>query len=139
MATQTYEMPKFEMPKFEMPQLKGLDAETVMAVQRRNIDAMQNAGQILADGARTVAQRQSEMVQARMSEMSAQAETMMRPDAYKAGEFTAPIEQAKTSYERMLTDARELMEIMTKAQTDAMQVVNQCVLANLEEMKKLTA
>ena len=136
MATQGYELPKFDMPM--MPMMKPVDTEAVMAAHRRNVEAMTNAGQILADGARSFTQRQSEIMQARMSEFSSKAETYMKPN--KPGEMNvqAQVEDAKSAYEQAVTDARELMEIVTKAQADALHVVNQCVLTNLEEMKKVT-
>ncbi|MFP4125758.1 MAG: phasin family protein [Alphaproteobacteria bacterium] len=136
MATQSYELPKFDLPM--MPMMKPVDTEAVMAAHRRNVEAMTNAGQILADGARSFTQRQSEIMQARMNEFSAKAEGYMK--APKSGEMNvqAQVEDAKSAYEQAVTDARELMEIVTKAQADALHVVNQCMLANLEEMKKFT-
>lgn len=136
MATQPYELPKFDLPM--MPMMKPVDTEAVMAAHRRNVEAMTNAGQILADGARSFTQRQSEIMQARMSEFSAKAEGYMK--APKPGEMNvqSQVEDAKSAYEQAVTDARELMEIVTKAQADALHVVNQCVLTNLEEMKKFT-
>ncbi len=126
----------FELPKFDMPAFKGVAPETMMATQRRSMDAMQSAAQILADGARTFGQRQSEIMQARMSEFQARAEAMMKADP-KAPALDARIEEAKSTYEQALADTRELIEIVTKAQADALHVWNQCLLANLEDMKKM--
>lgn len=136
MATQPYELPKFDMPM--MPMMKPVDTEAVMAAHRRNVEAMTNAGQILADGARSFTQRQSEIMQARMSEFSSKAESYMKPQKPGDMNVQAQVEEAKSVYEQAVTDARELMEIVTKAQADALHVVNQCVLTNLEEMKKFT-
>jgi hypothetical protein len=40
-----------------------VDTDKVMAAQQRNIDAFASAGQIVVDGVKAIAQRQSEMVQ----------------------------------------------------------------------------
>ncbi len=134
MATQSYEMPKFDMSA--MPMMKPADAEAMMAAQRRNVEAMTNAGQILADGARSFAQRQSEIVQARMSEFNAKAERFMKPQQGGADEMRGRLDDAKSIYEQAVNDTRELMDIVFKAQSDAMRVMNQCMVNNLEEMKK---
>lgn len=134
MATQSFEMPKFDMAM--MPMMKPADAEAVMAAQRRNVEAMTNAGQILADGARSFAQRQSEIVQARMSDFNAKAESYMKPQQGGADEVRGRVDDAKSIYEQAVNDTRELMEIVLKAQSDAMRVMNQCMVNNLEEMKK---
>ena len=136
MATQGYELPKFDMSM--MPMVKPVDTEAVMAAHRRNVEAMTNAGQILADGARSFTQRQSEIMQARMSEFSSKAETYMKPQKPGEMDVQGSVDEAKSAYEQTITDARELMEIVAKAQSDALHVINQCMLANLEEMKKVT-
>jgi phasin family protein len=62
----------------------------------------------------------------------------MKPQQAGDMNVQGQVEEAKSAYEQAVTDARELMEIVAKAQADALHVVNQCMLANLEEMKKLT-
>lgn len=140
MATQGFELPKFDMTTMPMmPLMKPVDPEAVMAAHRRNVEAMTNAGQILADGARSFTQRQSEIVQARMSDFNAKAGTYMKPQQADAASVQGQVDDAKSAYEQAVSDTRELMEIVAKAQADALRVVNQCVLSNLEEMKKLAA
>ncbi len=136
MATQGFELPKFDMST--MPMMKPVDTEALMAAHRRNVEAMTNASQILADGARSFTQRQGEIMQARMSEFSSKAETYMKPQQPGEMNVQGRVEEAKSAYEQAVTDARELMEIVAKAQADALHVVNQCMLTNLKEMKKLT-
>jgi len=136
MATQTFELPKFDVPMMSM--MKPVDTEVVMAAHRRNVEAMTNASQILADGARSFTQRQSEIMQARMNEFNAKAGTYMKPQQPGEMNVQGQVEEAKSVYEQAVTDTRELMEIVAKAQGDALHVMNQCVLANLEAMKKMT-
>jgi phasin family protein len=137
MATQRFEMPKFDFPMMPMmPMMKPVNPEAFMVAHRRNLEAMTNASQILADGARSFTQRQSEIMQARMSEFGSKAEAYMKPEKAADADVQGRVEEAKSVYEQAVSDARELMEIVTKAQSDALQVVNQCILANLEDMKK---
>lgn len=127
----------FAFPKFDLPALKGVAPEALVTTQRRNVEAMTSASQILADGVRTLGQRQAEIMQARMSDFAKKSETMLKVDGGKPN-VTAGIEAMKEAYEQAIADSRELVEIMTKAQTDAFQVMNRCVIANLEDMKGLT-
>lgn len=139
MATETtkFEMPKFEMPKFEMPKLAAVDADAMMATQRRNVEAMTSAGQILVDGMKTLAQRQVEIMQARMSAFGQKFETAVK--AKEPGAVQDGVDEAKQAYEQAVADTKELVEIVTKAQAEAMQVVNHCMLANFDDLKKMAA
>ena len=132
-----FEMPKFEMPKFEMPKLGNVDPELLMAAQRRNIEAVTSASQILADGMKTFAQRQAEILQARLSAFGHLVEATTK--AKEPAAVQGHVEEAKHAYEQVMADTKELIDIVTKAQTEAMQVVNNCVLANLDDLKKLAA
>jgi len=136
MATQTYEMPKFDFST--LPMMKPVDTDAVMAAHRRNVEAMTSAGQILADGVRSFAQRQTEIVQTRFSEFNSKAETYLKPEKATEVDLKGRVDDVKSVYEQAVSDTRELMEIVTKAQADALHVMNQCVLANLEDMKKFT-
>ncbi|TVQ38539.1 MAG: phasin family protein [Geminicoccaceae bacterium] len=134
MATET---PKFEMPKFEMPKFANMDPEALMATHRRNLEAMTSASQILADGMKTLAQRQAEIMQARMSAFGQKVESSVK--AKEVAPVDGQIDEVKAAYEQMLADTKELVEIVAKAQTEALQVVNHCLLANFDDMKKLAA
>lgn len=127
----------FAFPKFDVSSLKSVDPQALMATQRRSVEAMTSASQILADGVRTFGQRQAEIMQARMSEFANKGEAMLKVDGGKP-DVTASIEAMKQAYEQAIADSRELVEIVAKAQADAFQVMNQCVIANLEDMKGLT-
>lgn len=126
----------FDMPKFEMPKLPGVDTEAMMAAQRRNIEAMTSATQILSDGVKTFAQRQAEIVQTRMDEFAIAGEKVFKQDV-KNVDAVAVIDEVKASYEKALSDMEELGSIMTQAQSDVMNVMKGCVMANFDDMKKL--
>lgn len=126
-----------DMPTFEMPKLPSVDTEAMMAAQRRNIEAMTSATQILTDGVKTFAQRQAEIMQSRMNEMATAGEKVFKKDIKGAVDPVAAIDEVKSNYEKTLADMQELGSIMTKAQTEAMAVVKGCVMANFDDMKKI--
>ena len=131
------EFPKFDLPKFELPKFASVDTDTLLAAHRRNVEALTSASQILADGVKTLTQRQAEIVQARMSAFGQKVETSVK--AKEIAPVDGQIDEVKSAYEQFLADSKELMEIVTKAQADALQVVNHCVLANFDDMKKMAA
>lgn len=123
-------------PAMKFPMI--FDAETVAAAQKRNVDALTNAAQIMADGLRAYVKRQTEIVEASFKDMMAESEAMLKvkPEAGKPAEALAKV---KTFYEKAVANAQELGGIVVKAQTEAVNVLSNAAVANLEDMKKLAA
>ena len=112
------------------------DTDQLMATQQRNVDAMTSASQIVVDGAKALAQRQGEIMQATFDQWVAASQQAW---SGKPGEFkpTDQIEQAKAAYEAAVGHSRELAEIAFKAQSEAFGVLTKCMMANLDDMKSL--
>ncbi len=127
----------FPFPAFEMPSLKGIDADAIVAAQQRNIDAMGSASNILVDGARAFGERQTAIMQARMDALAKRTEAALAGPKFT--DLGTSVELIKQSYAQAVADTRELLDIVAKAQTDALNVVNTCMMTNLDEMKKLAA
>jgi phasin family protein len=111
-----------------------VDADKVLAAQQRNIDAFANASQIVVDGAKVLAQRQSEMMQSSVDQWMAASQGAM---TLKPGEFV-PADQltkVKSAYETAVANAKEMTEIAMKAQSEATSVLTKCFMANIEDMK----
>jgi phasin family protein len=123
-------------PAMKFPMM--FDAETVAAAQKRNVDALTSAAQIMADGMRAYVKRQTEIVEASFKDMMAESEAMLKakPEAAKPAEALAKV---KTFYEKAVANAQELGGIVVKAQTEAVNVLSNAAVANLEDMKKLAA
>ncbi|MGI9436486.1 MAG: phasin family protein, partial [Geminicoccaceae bacterium] len=91
-----------------------VDADKVLAAQQRNIDAFANASQIVVDGAKALAQRQSEIVQSSVDQWMAAGQGAF---SLKPGELV-PADQAtkvKTAYETAVANSKEMTEIAMKA------------------------
>lgn len=111
-----------------------VDADKVLAAQQRNIDAFANASQIVVDGAKVLAQRQSELMQSSVDQWMAASQGAM---TLKPGEFV-PADQltkVKTAYETAVANAKEMTEIAMKAQGEATSVLTKCFMANIDDMK----
>ena len=109
------------------------DTDRLTAAQQRNIDAFASASQIVVDGVKAMAQRQSEMMQASVDQFVAAGQGA-RPLEFQPGEQIA---KAKSLYEAAVTHTKELVEIAMKAQGEAVDVLTRCAMANIDDLKSL--
>ncbi len=111
-----------------------VDADKVLAAQQRNIDAFANASQIVVDGAKALAQRQSEMVQSSVDQWMAASQGAF---SMKPGEFapTDQLNKVKSAYETAVANSKEITDIAMKAQSEAASVLTKCFMANFDDMK----
>lgn len=116
--------------------LPGVDMDAVVAAQRKNVEALTSANRVAFEGMQAVAKRQAEILQETMNEASKALDSLS-----KAGSPTeAAAKQAdlaKDAFERGLANARELMEMITKAQQEATSKINGRIAESLEELKDM--
>ena len=113
------------------------DTETFVAAQQRNIDALASASQIVVDGVKTIAQRQGEMMQSSVDQLMSASQdvlSMKATDLQPADHFA----KAKAQYEAAVNNAKELAEIAMKAQGEAVAVLSNCMMANLDDLKGMS-
>ena len=116
-------------------QLPGVDWQELMASQQKNITALTRANQLLLEGAQAVMQREVEILQKSMAELVQAQQDLMKegdPQANAAKRF----ELAKTSFEAALNNMRELAELATRSNREALEVINQRALESFEEVKQ---
>lgn len=121
------------------PKTTMFDPEMFVGAHKRNMEAFTSVAQILTDGMKALTQRQTEIMQASLSEFVAASESMFKngvPEIKPVGE---QVGQAKATYEKAFANAEELSNIAFKAQTEAMNVLGDCARANLETFKKAAA
>jgi phasin family protein len=116
---------------FRMP---GLDIETIVAMQRKNLEAFTQAHQLAVEGARAVAQRQAEVIQQAVEQVSTMVRDLTQPGAPEE-RVAKNVEGAKQAFERGITNTRELTELATKANTDAFNVISKRFTESLDEMR----
>jgi phasin family protein len=111
----------------------AFNAEAVSAFYQKNFETLIQANAVLTEGARVVAGRGTEILQGVAKEA---------PDAFRGvlaaktpAEFVAnQAELAKRSIERATAQARELADVVTKAQYEALDIVSKRVFAGLDEV-----
>ena len=110
------------------------DLKTVMEAQRKNIQAITEANQRAFEGWKTLAQRQTEMVSQFMQDNSGLARETFAEGTPEA-KFAKQAELLKTSYEKSIQNAQELVEIAQGCASEAAEVINERVVASLTEIK----
>jgi phasin family protein len=134
-----FQVPGFDkVPAFDAAslaqafKLPGFDVNTVVDIQRRNVEALTAANQTLVQGLQTVVQRQGEI--ARQSVKQFQDLLSVKPASVKET-LVQQIDLTKTSYEKNVANARELGDIVAKVGTEAADILSRRVVASLDEVK----
>jgi phasin family protein len=123
------------LAEFKVP---GVDLETIMASQRKNIDALTRANQLAIEGMQTVARRQAEILRGGFEEAASMMREIMQTQSPE-DRVARQTETAKKSVERALSNARELAEIVAKAGNEAFDVLNQRLGEGLDEVRDAVA
>ncbi|MGP1397386.1 MAG: phasin family protein [Inquilinaceae bacterium] len=121
------------MGDFKFP---GVDVDSLIAAQQKNMEALSAANQLAFEGMQTVARRQTEIVQALMERLSTMTSTLMSPDAPEAL-MAKQADLAKDGFERAVADTRELTALVTKSNAEATDVLSKRVSAGLDEFKSI--
>lgn len=123
------------LAEFKVP---GVDLETIMASQRKNIDALTKANQLAIEGLQTVARRQAEILRGGFEEAASLMRDIMQTQSPE-DRVARQTEVAKKSVERALSNARELAEIVAKAGNEAFDILNQRLGEGLDEVRDAVA
>lgn len=119
------------MSEFQIP---GVDWQELMASQQKNVAALTRANQLLMEGAQAVMQREMEILQKAMREAVEASQELMKegdPQAQARQRF----ELAQASFETALNNMRELAEMASKSNAEALDVINKRALESFEEIK----
>jgi phasin family protein len=115
--------------------LSGVDLDSLVASQKKNLEALTSANRVAFEGLQAVAKRQAEILQETMNEASKAVDQLSKtgspPEiAAKQAELT------KSAFERALANMRELAEMVSKANQEATNTVNARISASLDEIKE---
>ncbi len=115
----------------------GFDVESLVAAQRKNLEAFTQANQLAVEGVQAVARRQVELARQAMDEASVALREWTQPVAPEE-QVAKNVEMAKHAFEKSFANARELAELVTKANTDAFSVIHKRVAESFEEIRDFT-
>ena len=118
--------------------LPGVDMQALLATQRKNIEALTAANQMVVQNMQAVAKRQSEILAQAMAEVSTTAQQIA--SAGNPQEMSAKqAELTKQAFEKALANMRELAEMINQSNTQAFEVINKRVSESLNELKNLVS
>jgi len=120
------------MGDFRVP---GVDLEAAVATQRKNIEALTQANQLAVEGAQALMRRQVEITRQAMEDFSAMFRDFVQPNGSPEDRFAKQAEYSKHAIEKSLSNAKELTELVTKANTEAFNVINKRVTESLDEVR----
>ncbi len=120
---------------FKVP---GVDFEPMIAAQRKNIEALTEANQLVIAGVQAVMKRQAEILQASMEVARAVASEIMVPGAPEA-KVAKQAEVVQTAFQAALANMKELADMVTKSNSEAANVISKRVAEGLDEIKTAVA
>ncbi len=112
-----------------------VDLETVVAMQRKNMEALTQANQLALEGAQAVMRHQMEMARRSMEEFSTLFAGFFQPNGSMEERLAKQADMSKTALEKGLSNAREITDLMTKANSEAFNVITRRVTETLEELR----
>ena len=117
--------------EFKVP---GFDVQSLIATQRRNIEAVSHANQLAVEGVQAVMRRQGEILRQMVEESTNSLKDMMAAGAPEA-KIAQQTELVKTAFEKALANLRELTEMVAKSNTEAADVLTKRIGESLTELK----
>lgn len=115
--------------------LPGFDVESLVAAQRRNLEALTQANQLAIEGIQAVARRQVEIARQAVTEASSAMRDWTQPGAAQ-DRLAKNAEFAKLAFEKGVANARELGELVAKANAEAFGVLNKRVTEGFDEVRE---
>jgi phasin family protein len=114
------------------------DSEALLGAHRRNLEALSSANRIALEGAQAVAKRHMEIMQQTMAEMSEQIRALSATETPSA-KAARQAELLKQAYERAVANAKELGDLIQRANAEAINTLNQRFAEAMDEVKQLVA
>ena len=116
--------------------LPGFDFGAIFDIQRKNIEAFTAASQTFTQGLQTVAKRQSEIARQQVEQFQSLL-TTTSPTGKVEDNLVKQTDLVKSAYEKNVSSARELQDILTKVTNEASDILSRRVVASLDEIKSV--
>jgi phasin family protein len=123
---------------FNNAKMPGFDVDAILAAQKKNVEAMVGANQIVAEGFQAIAKRQLEVAQTTAQETQARMTDLMggtAPEERKAKQA----ELVKSGIEQASQSMREVSEVLGKSQTEAFALIKRRMDESVDEIKDFKA
>jgi phasin family protein len=138
MAEQTNPFKMFDFQSlFNNVKMPNIDVEAMLATQKKNVEAVMGANQIVAEGYQAIAKRQLEVAQVAMRDTPARITELM--GATTEDRMAKQAEFVKIGVEQATKTIGEMSEVLRKSQTEAFELVKRRMDEGVEEIKDFKA
>ena len=117
--------------QFKVP---NVDAQALMEIQRKNIEAMTAANRIALEGAQSLTRRQAEILRQAWDESTAAVQELTSAGKPE-DKLAKQTEMAKHGFEVSVANARELAEISAKSNNEALELISKRIAELMDEVK----
>jgi len=114
--------------------LPKVDVDKLVEMNRKNFDALMRSASMAGEGAKAVAEKQREIIQAAFKETSAMVQNF-HPPGTPQEILAKQSEYAKTAFEVAMQNTRDLAELTTKTTAEATKIIRDRVRENLSELQ----
>src|SRR6516225_4959736 len=114
--------------------LPQVDVDKLVDMQVKNIDALGRSAQVAGEGAKALADKQREIVEAAFKETSAMVRDF-RPTGDPQAILAKQQDYAKRAFEVTMQNTRDIAELAKKTTTDATAIIQERLRASLTELR----
>jgi len=122
------------MKGVKAPSLEALDVSAVMETQRKNLEALNQAGHAALEGAQAVAQKQADLFKAAFDHLTSAADSFSKistPQDLVAKQA----DLYKSAFETALANTKKVTDMVTKANDATAKIINARISASFDEAK----
>jgi phasin family protein len=118
----------------EQLKVPSFDVTKIMEHHQKNIDAMGRSWQAVASGATAVANKQREIFEGAIRDISEIAKDY-KPGGSPQEIFTKQAEFGKKTMEAAIANTRDIAELMQKSGTDALKIIHERMQQSYDEIR----
>jgi phasin family protein len=123
------------MSEWKIP---SFDLDAVAQSQRRNLEAITQANQLALEGTQAWMRRNLELARQSMEDLQTMFSDFAKPSGSVEDRLARQAEYSKKAIEKGLANFRDLTDLVTKANADAMGVIAKRVTEGFDEVRELS-
>lgn len=118
----------------EQMKVPSFDMTKIMEHQQKNLEAMTKSWQAMAGGANEIAQKQKDIFQAALKDMTEMAQSY-KPGGNPQEVMAKQAEFAKKAMEAAIANTKDIAELVQKSSTEAFKIVQERMKESYEEIR----
>ncbi len=120
----------------EMKMPHAPDVDALMATHRRNLEVLAEANRLAMEGAQAMLKRQAELAQQAMGAFTEGLQQLATAEAPNA-KAARQAKLMKEAYERTVRNAKEMADLISRANSEALNLLNRRIGEAMEEVEAL--